>query len=308
MDCPWKEIIGVITSVFFSPAATEIARLYGDKPMDCSSRRRGELGAARRLFDAMPGKDAVTLNSLLHGYTLNGYPQEALRLFKDSQLTADVITMTTVLGACAKLEALKCGKQVHARILIGGAEYDSCGDLRMASSLVDQIGEPDDHSLSALISGYASCGNVSESRRLFDRKSNRCVFVWNSMISGYVANNMEMQALLLYSEMRNEAREDSRTLAPLINACGVLRILETGKQMHGHAHKLGLIDDIVVASTLLDMYSMCGSPMEACKLFGEVKTYDTILLNCMIKVHFSCGRVEDAKRTCESIEGNSKHY
>ncbi|KAF8103188.1 hypothetical protein N665_0188s0139 [Sinapis alba] len=279
--------------------------------------KAGELSVARRFFDAMPEKDVVTWNSLLHGYIENGYAGESLRLFKEVKLSADVIVLTTVLKGCAKLEALKCGKEIHARVLISGVEYDSrlnsslvnlyakCGDLRMASSMVDHIGEPDDHSLSALISGYAGCGRVNESRTLFDMKSNRCVFLWNSMISGYVANNMEMQALLLFKEMRNEAQEDSRTLASVVNACSGLGIIETGKQFHCRAYKFGLIADIVVASTLLDMYSTCGSPNEACKLFSEVKTYDTVLLNSMIKVYFSCGRVEDAKRVFGRIENKS---
>lgn len=279
--------------------------------------KAGELSVARRLFDAMPEKDVVTLNSLLHGYILNGYAEEALRLFKELKFSADAITLTTVLKACAELEALKRGKQIHAQILIGGVECDSkmnsslvnvyakCGDLRMASYMLEQIGEPDDHSLSTLISGYANCGRVNESRRLFDRKSNRCVILWNSMISGYIANNMKFEALVLFNEMRNETWEDSRTLAAVINACIGLGFLETGKQMHCHACKFGLVDDIVVASTLLDMYSKCGSPMEACKLFSEVESYDTILLNSMIKVYFSCGRIDDAKRVFERIENKS---
>ncbi|KAG7587333.1 Pentatricopeptide repeat [Arabidopsis thaliana x Arabidopsis arenosa] len=279
--------------------------------------KAGELSVARRLFNAMPEKDVVTMNSLLHGYILNGYAEEALRLFKELKLSADAITLTTVLKACAELEALKCGKQIHAQILIGGVECDSkmnsslvnvyakCGDLRMASYMLEQIGEPDDHSLSTLISGYANCGRVNESRRLFDRKSNRCVILWNSMISGYIANNMKFEALVLFNEMRNETREDSRTLAAVINSCIGLGFLETGKQMHCHACKFGLVDDIVVASTLLDMYSKCGSPMEACKLFSEVESYDTILLNSMIKVYFSCGRIDDAKRLFERIENKS---
>ncbi|XP_019082686.1 PREDICTED: putative pentatricopeptide repeat-containing protein At1g77010, mitochondrial [Camelina sativa] len=279
--------------------------------------KAGELGVARRLFNAMPVKDAVTLNSLLHGYILNGYAEEALRLFKELKFSGDAIIMTTVLKACAMLEALKSGKQIHARIMISGAEFDSkmnsslvnlyakCGEWRMASVMMDQIGEPDDHSLSALVSGYANCGRVNESRRVFDRKSDRCVILWNSMISGYVANNMKLEALVLYNEMRKETREDSRTLAAVINACIGLGFLETGKQMHCHACKFGLINDVVVASTLLDMYSKCGSPMEACKIFSEVETYDTILLNNMINVYFSCGRFDDAKRVFERIENKS---
>ncbi|CAF2179824.1 unnamed protein product [Brassica napus] len=279
--------------------------------------KAGELGLARRLFDAMPEKDVKTLNSLLHGYIQNGYAEESLRLFKEVGLRADVVTLTTVLKACAKLEALECGKEIHARVLIGGVEYDyvlnsalvnlyaKCGDLRMASGMVDRVGQPDDHSLSALISGYANCGRVDEAKTLFDRRRNRCVFLWNSMISGYVANNMETQALLLFKEMRYEAQEDSRTLAAVVNACSGLGIIETGKQFHCHTCKFGLVDDIVVASTLLDMYSTCGSSDEACKLFSEVKSYDTILLNSMIKVYFSCGRVEDAKSVFERIERKS---
>ncbi|CAA7013475.1 unnamed protein product [Microthlaspi erraticum] len=281
--------------------------------------KAGELSVARRVFDAMPEKDLLTLNSLLHGYIGNGYAEEALRLFKELNFTPDAKTMTTLIKACAKLEALRCGKQIHARIVAGGVECDSvmnsslvnlygkCGDSRMVSSMVDQIGVPDEFSLSALISGYANCGRVNESRRLFDMRShsNRCVSLWNSMISGYVANNMEMQALVLYKEMRNEAREDSRTLASVVKACSGLGLVESGKQMHGRACVLGLVEDIVVASTLVDMYSMCGSSVEACKLFSEVKTCDTILLNNMIKVYFSCGRVEDAKRVFERIESKS---
>ncbi|CAN8234347.1 unnamed protein product [Cochlearia groenlandica] len=279
--------------------------------------KAGELAVARRYFDAMPEKDVVTLNSLLHAYIKNGYAEEALCLFKESELRADVVTLTTVVWACSKLEALNCGKQVHARVLIGGVECDSfmntslvnlyakCSDMRMASYIVDQTGDFDDRSLSALVSGYANYGEVNEARRLFDMRSSRCIVMWNSMISCYVANNMEMQALILFNEMRNEDTGDSRTLAPVINACGRLCLLETGKQMHGHAYKLGFIDDNVVASTLLDMYSMCGIPLEACKLFSEVKTCDTILLNCMLKVYFSCGKVEDAKRVFERIENKS---
>ncbi|KAH0919220.1 hypothetical protein HID58_026880 [Brassica napus] len=221
--------------------------------------KAGELGLARRLFDAMPEKDVKTLNSLLHGYIQNGYAEESLRLFKEVGLRADVVTLTTVLKACAKLEALECGKEIHARVLIGGVEYDYVLN-------------------SALVNLYAK---VDEARTLFDRRRNRCVFLWNSMISGYVANNMETQALVLFKEMRNEAQEDSRTLAAVVNACSGLGIIETGKQFHCHACKFGLVDDIVVASTLLDMYSTCGRVEDAKKVFERIERKSLISWNSM---------------------------
>ncbi|XP_010537311.1 PREDICTED: putative pentatricopeptide repeat-containing protein At1g77010, mitochondrial isoform X2 [Tarenaya hassleriana] len=280
--------------------------------------KAGELGVAARLFGEMPRKDSVTLNSLLHGYTRNGYPEKAVRLFKELNPSTDAFLLSTVIGACTDLNALKCGKQIHAHILIGGIEYDSvmssslvnfyskCGDLSVASNVLDQMEEPDDFSISALISGYTDCGRVNDARKVFDRKMNRCVVLWNAMISGYISNNMEIQGLVLFNEMRRyEVREDSSTLASVVNACNGLGLLENGKAMHCHACRFGFIDDIVVASTLLDMYSKCGSPTDACKLFGELKNYDTILLNSMIAVYSNCGRIEEAKQIFEKIEKKS---
>lgn len=59
--------------------------------------------------------------------------------------------------------------------------------------------------------------------------------------------------------------------------------------------KIGATRDIVVSSALLDAYSKCQHPHEACKLFGELKAYDAISLNTMITVYCNCGRIENAK-------------
>ncbi|KAI9073128.1 hypothetical protein K1719_044905 [Acacia pycnantha] len=64
--------------------------------------------------------------------------------------------------------------------------------------------------------------------------------------------------------------------------------------MHAHATKVGVSKDIIVASALLDALVKCQSLHEACKLFSEVKAYDTTLLNTMIIVYSTCGRIDDA--------------
>ncbi|KAI4318216.1 hypothetical protein L6164_026008 [Bauhinia variegata] len=226
---------------------------------------------------------------MIHGYAQNGKPSKALALFKNLNLDQlevmhrDTFIFATILGACTDLLALSCGKQIHACILIDGLELDSvlcssvinlygkCGDFDCADRVMNIMNEPDDFFLSALISGC-------------------------------ISNGEELEALLVFNKMRRKGiQEDASTVANVLSAGSNLPIIELIKQMHGHAHKFGVTDGMVVASALLDTYSKCQSPYGACKLFSELKAYDTILLNTMITVYSNCGRIEDAKWIFKTI-------
>ncbi|KAI9100123.1 hypothetical protein K1719_024341 [Acacia pycnantha] len=276
--------------------------------------KAGELEIAHPLFNAMPRKNELVWNSMIHGYIRNGQPGKALMLFKNlnsDPLDArhrDTFILATVIRACTDLLALNCGKQIHGRIFIDNVEFDSvlcsslinlygkCGEFVTADYIMDTVGEPDDFSLSALISGYAQSGRMSDARRIFERKINPCHVLWNSIISGYISNGEELEALALFNRMRrNGVEEDPSTIANILSACSNLLTIELVIQMHAHATKAGVSEDIIVASALLDAYAKCQSRHEACKLFSELKAYDTVLLNTMITVYSTCGRIDDAK-------------
>ncbi|KAM2274961.1 hypothetical protein ACFX1S_044704 [Malus domestica] len=286
--------------------------------------KAGKLEIARGLFNDMPRRNWGVWNSMIHGYAKNGCPGEALRLFKE--LNSDALELSseykfvlaTVVGACADLLALGWGKQIHAHIFIDEVEFDSvlasslvnfyakCGDLDSAGHILNMMKEPDDYSLSALISGFGNCGRMNDARRVFDTKSNPDIPLWNSLISGYVNNNEDNGALILFNEMlSNGVRGNSFTLASVLSAISISGVLRHAEQMHAHACKVGLIGNVIVASAILDAYSKCGSPIDACRLFSELQTFDTILLNCMITVYSNCGRVEDAVQVFEAIPSKS---
>ncbi|KAJ7965461.1 Pentatricopeptide repeat-containing protein [Quillaja saponaria] len=282
--------------------------------------KAGEIEVAQNLFNGMLRKNEVVWNSMIHAYARNGQPKKAVKLFKDLNsdpleiMHRDTFILATVLGACTDLVAIDCGKQIHARILIDEVEIDSvlcsalinlygkCGDLDSAVHLIDIMKEPDDFSISALISGFVNCGRMHDARKIFDSQRNPCSVIWNSIISGYISNSEELEAITLFNKMRRIGVQVAiSNIASILSAGSSLGILEYVEQIHVHASKIGVTDDIIVASSLVDAYAKSGSHEDACKLFSELKDYDTILLNTMINVYSNCGRVDDAKRIFKII-------
>ncbi|KAI3464591.1 hypothetical protein Pfo_021254 [Paulownia fortunei] len=280
--------------------------------------RAGELDVARHLFNEMPKKNGIAWNTMIHGYARNGRARMALVLFKDflkwetnesgGILSWDPFVLATVVGACSELGGLDLGKQVHARMIVDDVEFDSvlgsslvnmygkCGDLDSASRFLNTMEDPDDYSLSSLISGYANCCRMYDARRIFELKSNPCVVLWNTVISGYVANGDAVEALIFFDSMHKQGVVgDYSTFSSILSACSSIGVLRNCIQLHAHAHKLGTIYDLLVASALIDAYAKCGSHIDACNFFGELKTYDTVLLNSMITVYCNCGRIAEAK-------------
>ncbi|KAK7410648.1 hypothetical protein VNO78_01600 [Psophocarpus tetragonolobus] len=288
--------------------------------------KSGHLQLAHSLFDAMPAKNNLVWNSIIYSYSRHGHPGKALFLFKcmnsdPSQIVyRDAFVLATVLGTCADLLAVKCGKQVHARVFIDGLRleldrvlcsslinlYGKCGDLDSAAHVMSSVREVDEFSLSALISGYANAGRMREARRVFDNKVDPSAVLWNSIISGYVFNVEEMEAVNLFIAMlRKGVQGDGSTVANILSAGRCLLIVQFVMQMHAYACKAGVTHDIVVASAFVDAYSKCKSLCEACRLFSELKVYDTILLNTMITVYSNCGRIEDAKWIFNTMPGKT---
>ncbi|KAL9228473.1 hypothetical protein vseg_004053 [Gypsophila vaccaria] len=289
--------------------------------------KAGELGLGRMLFSQMPRKNGIAWNSMIHGYAKCGYPREALRMFRELSFGGgevgevgwrDPFILATVMGACADLMAYECGRQIHARIVVNGVEFDSvlrsslvnlygkCGFLDDANHVLRSMKKADDSSLSPLITGYANVGRMKDARMVFDGISDPCVVVWNSLISGYVTNDEGAEALVVFNMMRNDGlRPDFSTFTSVLNACASVGVVQQGKQLHNLVLKSGVSDDIIVACSLIDTYSKCRVPDDACKYFSELELHDTALLNSMINVYNSCGRVQEAKQIFDNMQNKT---
>ncbi|ERN13648.1 putative pentatricopeptide repeat-containing protein At1g77010, mitochondrial [Amborella trichopoda] len=282
----------------------------------------GRVAEGRVLYQSMPERDPSSLNALMNGFLCHGHPKEALDVFQESQsmtgMRSDPFVLATILTICSELLALYLGKQVHSQIIAGGLVFDSvlssslvnmyskCREMDGACRAFEAMIEPDEYALTALISGYANCGKLDESRLLFVRVRKPSSVMWNSIIAGCVRNNREREALQLFIDMKREGmKPEAATFTSSLSACASMGDHKLGQELHAHAYKMGLAHDIIVSSSLVDMYAKSGLSQNACVLFSELDKPDTVLLNSMITAYSNCGRVDMALQIFKTMPKRS---
>lgn len=100
-------------------------------------------------------------------------------------------------------------------------------------------------------------------RRVFDEipVSDTRTFAWNNLIQTHLANEDFHLVISTYRQMllRGTARPDRRTLPRVLTASWRSGDIFIGKQLHGHALKLGFSSDHYVVTALIEMYGRLDS-------------------------------------------------
>ncbi|KAH0973682.1 hypothetical protein GBA52_025838 [Prunus armeniaca] len=85
----------------------------------------GNIEDAQCVFDEMPRKTTVGWNSIIAGYALHGYSEEALSMYydmRDSGVRMDHFTFSMIIRICARLASLEHAKQAHAGLVRHGLD------------------------------------------------------------------------------------------------------------------------------------------------------------------------------------------
>lgn len=171
-----------------------------------------------------------------------------------------------VLELCASQKALFQGKQIHTHVLKSDNVYD---EVFLSTKLV---------------LFYGKCGVLLDAQKVFDEVFERSVFTWNAMIGAYVTNGEPFEALELHREMWVCGDSpDAWTFTSVLKACGEVKDICHGRQIHGLVTKLGFLTTVFVVNSLMAMYTKCSDQHAAMLLFdrmGEKK--DVVSCNSII--------------------------
>ncbi|KAG0471554.1 hypothetical protein HPP92_016100 [Vanilla planifolia] len=235
----------------------------------------GRVKEARMLFNMIPchqnhieqcprmikcfHRNVVSWNSMIMCYVKAGDLLSARELF-DEMPERDLISWNTMIMGYAQSLAMD-----------------------KAEALFQQLDEPDARSWNSMLCGFAQKGELEKARNLFDRFPYKEIVTWNTMIAGYVQNgNFEEAIRLFCSMLPSVERFDKHTVSSLLSACAGLASLRQGIQIHQLILK-ALIPDIPINNSLINMYSRCGSVIEAKVVFDSMEALrDVISWNSMI--------------------------
>ncbi|KAG8368119.1 hypothetical protein BUALT_Bualt15G0012000 [Buddleja alternifolia] len=287
-----------------------VRNLYSWNNMISGYANNGMARAAKRLFDRMPQRDCVSWNTMAMAYVQSGCFDEALRCFMELRrlgIGFNEYSFAGVLTACVKLRDLWLVKQLHCQVLLVGFfsnvvlsssvmdAYVKCGEMGDARRLFDEMRKWDVLAWTTLVSGYARVGDMKSSREIFDAMPGKNYVSWNALIAGYTQNGMGNQALKLFVEMiMLNVKPDQFTISSCLSACGSIISLGLGRQLHSHLITSGIRPNVVIVSSLIDMYAKCGSLEAGKRVFDTTDSKQHIVLwNTMMSAlaDIGCGKL-----------------
>ncbi|KAM3380457.1 putative pentatricopeptide repeat-containing protein, mitochondrial [Capsicum galapagoense] len=248
--------------------------------------KSGDLNDAARVFQEIPERDVVHWSFIIARYSQSKRCDEALEFFSQMRRESVVpnqFTFASVLQACASVEALDLGMQIHCYV----TKFGLYSDVFVTNALMDV---------------YAKCGKMENTVGMFLETENKNEVSWNTIIVGHVQCGDGEKALSLFIDMHEaQVRGSSVTYSSLLRACATLAALETGHQIHSFTIKTIYDQDLAVGNALVDMYAKCGSIKDARLAFETMNERDVVSWNAMVSAYSMHGLGSEALNIFERM-------
>ncbi|GAV80842.1 LOW QUALITY PROTEIN: PPR domain-containing protein/PPR_2 domain-containing protein/PPR_3 domain-containing protein/DYW_deaminase domain-containing protein, partial [Cephalotus follicularis] len=144
-------------------------------------------------------------------------------------------------------------------------------------------------------------GITNYSYLVFNQTKEPNIFLWNTMIRGFVSNDCFHEAIDFYGSMRGRGFSPTNFTFPFVlKACARISDLHLGIRMHSLIVKAGFDCDVFVMTSLLCLYAKCGYLNYACKVFDgipdkNVVSWTAIITTSLLDLYAKCGNMEKAR-------------
>ncbi|XP_028752057.1 putative pentatricopeptide repeat-containing protein At3g25060, mitochondrial [Neltuma alba] len=223
--------------------------------------RIGDITSARQVFNQMSQRGINAWNAMIVSYSREGYQDEVLNLYHRMILEGvkpDSSIFTVALKACTRLLDLKIGKEIWSEAVdcgYGNDVFVECSALNM----------------------YAKCGKMDEAMELFKKMPRKDLVCWTTMISGFAQCGRAMEALDVYRKMQNEGMDgDGVVMLGLVQAIANLGDSRLGLSVHGYLIRQDIPMDVVIQTSLVDMYAKTGHLGLAFQVFSMMPNKNII--------------------------------
>ncbi|XP_038884364.1 pentatricopeptide repeat-containing protein At4g18520, chloroplastic-like [Benincasa hispida] len=257
-----------------------------------------DISSAFVAFEHMPKRDVVCWTSMITSCSQQGLGREAISLFSNmlnDGFLPNEFSVCSVLKACGEERELKIGRQLHGLII----KKIIKNDVFVGTSLVDM---------------YAKCGNLADSREVFNGMRNRNTVTWTSIIAGYAREGRGEEAVNLFRLMkRQRIPANNLTIVSILRACGSIGASLTGREVHAQIVKSSFQTNIHIGSTLVWFYCKCRNRLKASMVLQLMPLRDVVSWTAIISGCAHLGHESEALEFLknmveEGVEPNSFTY
>ncbi|KAK7303337.1 hypothetical protein RJT34_14240 [Clitoria ternatea] len=219
---------------------------------------------ARKVFDFMPERNVVPWTTIIGCYSRMANVPEAFSLFDEMRrqgIQPSSVTMLSLLFGVSELAHVQC---LHGCAIL----YGFMSDTSLSNSVLNI---------------YGKCGNIEDSRKVFDYMDLRDLVSWNSLISAYAQIGDLCQVLLLLKTMKLQGLEpDPQTFGSVLSVAASRGELKLGRSLHGKILRAGFDLDAHIETSLIVMYLKGGNIDTAFRMFERSFDKDVVLWTAMI--------------------------
>ncbi|KAL9655006.1 hypothetical protein ABK040_008791 [Willaertia magna] len=246
----------------------------------------GLVQVAIHIFNSM--KDFKILNDVHYACLIKALVKvkrvnEAMNLLKDMDerdIKPTEIIYSTLLLGCAETASLTLGKQLHFCI----KEREKTISLPLINGLIDM---------------YAKCGDLEESKLLFNqtKEDERDVMTWTAMINAFGQHGKGKEAIHTFYNMLRYTNPNETTFVVVLNACSHSGLVDDGLEIFEMMKKLEYVElNEMHYNCIVDMLGRSRRLDEAEKFIKEniklpgITTWMTLLASC--RTHNDLERAE----------------
>lgn len=223
----------------------------------CALSNWGSMDYACSIFQQIDEPGSFEFNTMIRGYVKDLNLDEALHLYEEMLrrgIKPDNFTYPILLKGCARLRGFQEGVQIHGHAFKLGLE----ADVFVQNSLINL---------------YGKCGEIRESCAVFKQMDQRTIASWSALISAHAKMGMWGECLSLFGEMNSEGhfRAEESVLVSVLSACTHLGALDLGRCTHGSLLRNMSGLNVIVETSLIDMYVKCGYLEKGLTIFQRTK-------------------------------------
>ncbi|KAK6115639.1 hypothetical protein DH2020_007908 [Rehmannia glutinosa] len=128
---------------------------------------------------------------------------------------------------------------------------------------------------------------------------------WSYSIRNFISQKKPKAAILIYTRNRGNGGIVISAIPLVLKACASLSMLVFGKVLHSEIVKSGVESDVMVGTSLVDMYGKCHDIVSSRKVFDDMPERNVVSWNAMIGGYMRNGDTRLASVLFENMPGKT---